>query len=559
MSNTARFRKDWEVDIRNDFRRSSCSEKCSEWRMPDSLPVVNLINFNQDGTCISIGTSSGFKIFNCEPFGKFYSEDSGGYGMVEMLFSTSLLAIVGIGDQPAMSPRRLRIINTKKHSVICEVTFPTSILSVKMNRLRLVVLLKEQIYIYDISNMRLLHTIDTNPNPQGIVAMSPSTENCYLVYPSPPKVINSEIKQNVTTNNLNVTTGGSKLSDDVTQSVISQRADSSSAPTGNSILNTTKGGITVPDKAQTAKNEHNSIMKNGDVILFNLKTLQPTMVIEAHKGEIAALALSFDGSLLATASEKGTIIRVFNVETGVKMYQFRRGTYPTRIHSMCFSSDNQFLAVTCSTKTIHIFKLRKDDIITEGHETHESDNSVIEDNGSDVVSTATRNADLSNDDVEADPETEAALIEAESNNMVLLERSKEPYVDASRRTVARMIRKSSQKLSRQAAKTLEQLLPIKVSSLLEPSRHFASLKLPIENNAGVKSMTAFGELIDVDTSEYPELFELSDESSSVKSASLVKMLPVRVITSDGYLYNYVLDPERGGDCLLLSQYSLLLA
>ncbi|QLL33918.1 hypothetical protein HG536_0F02430 [Torulaspora globosa] len=535
--------------------------------MPDSLPVVNLINFNQDGTCISIGTSVGFKIFNCEPFGKFYSEDSGGYGMVEMLFSTSLLAIVGIGDQPAMSPRRLRIINTKKHSVICEVTFPTSILSVKMNRSRLVVLLKEQIYIYDISNMRLLHTIDTNPNPQGIVAMSPSTENCYLVYPSPPKVINSEIKQNVTTNNLNVTTGGNKLSDDVAQSVISQRAggssvDSNSIPVGNNILNSTKGGVMVPDKAQTAKNEHNSIMKNGDVILFNLKTLQPTMVIEAHKGEIAALALSFDGSLLATASEKGTIIRVFNVETGMKMYQFRRGTYPTRIHSMCFSSDNQFLAVTCSTKTIHIFKLRKDDIITEGHETHESDNSLIEDNGSDAVSTATRNADVSNDNVEADPETEAALIEAESNNMILLEKSKEPYVDASRRTVARMIRKSSQKLSRQAAKTLEQLLPIKVSSLLEPSRHFASLKLPIDNNAGVKSMTAIGELIDVDTSEYPELFELSDESSSVKSnksASLVKMLPVRVITSDGYLYNYVLDPERGGDCLLLSQYSLLLA
>lgn len=529
--------------------------------MSDSLPVINLINFNQNGTCISIGTSEGFKIFNCDPFGKFYSEDSGGYGMVEMLFSTSLLAIVGIGDQPSMSPRRLRIINTKKHSVICEVTFPTSILAVKMNKSRLVVLLKEQIYIYDISNMRLLHTIDTNPNPNGIVAMSPSTDDCYLVYPSPPKMINSEIKQNVTTNNINVSTGGTKSSDDVIQSVVNQRAGCSNADggltvTGNSTLNGTKNGITASDKTSVGKNDHNSIMKNGDVILFDLKTLQPTMVIEAHKGQIAALALSFDGSLLATASEKGTIIRVFNVESGVKMYQFRRGTYPTRIHSMCFSSDNQFLAVTCSTKTIHIFKLRKDEMITDGHDTHDSDNSVIEDDGSDIVSTHTRNED------DAEAETEAALLEAENNNMVLLERSKEPYVDASRRTVARMIRKSSQKLSRQAARTLEQILPIKVSSLLEPSRHFASLKLPIDNNAGVKSMTAIGEPIDVDTSEYPELFELTEESSSIKSnksGSLVKMLPIRVITSDGYLYNYVLDPERGGDCLLLSQYSLLLA
>ena len=95
--------------------------------MSDSSPTINFINFNQTGTCISLGTSKGFKIFNCEPFGKFYSEDSGGYAIVEMLFSTSLLALVGIGDQPALSPRRLRIINTKKHSIICEVTFPTSI------------------------------------------------------------------------------------------------------------------------------------------------------------------------------------------------------------------------------------------------------------------------------------------------------------------------------------------------------------------------------------------------------------------------------------------------
>jgi autophagy-related protein 18 len=36
-----------------------------------------------------------------------------------------------------------------------------------MNRRRLIVVLEEQIFLYDISNMKLLHTIDTNPNPQG--------------------------------------------------------------------------------------------------------------------------------------------------------------------------------------------------------------------------------------------------------------------------------------------------------------------------------------------------------------------------------------------------------
>lgn len=38
---------------------------------------------------------------------------AGGTGIVEMLFCTSLVALVGAGEQPAFSPRQLQIINTK--------------------------------------------------------------------------------------------------------------------------------------------------------------------------------------------------------------------------------------------------------------------------------------------------------------------------------------------------------------------------------------------------------------------------------------------------------------
>lgn len=51
--------------------------------------------------------------------------------------------------------------------MICELTFSTTVLAVKMNRRRLIVVLEEQIFVYDISNMKLLHTIDTSPNPNG--------------------------------------------------------------------------------------------------------------------------------------------------------------------------------------------------------------------------------------------------------------------------------------------------------------------------------------------------------------------------------------------------------
>lgn len=57
--------------------------------------------------------------------------------------------------------------------MICELLFPSSILAVKLNRKTLVIVLETEIYIYDISNMRLLHVIETTPNPEGQFIVNP--------------------------------------------------------------------------------------------------------------------------------------------------------------------------------------------------------------------------------------------------------------------------------------------------------------------------------------------------------------------------------------------------
>ncbi len=62
-------------------------------------------------------------------------------------------------------------LDLQRHSTICELTFPTTVLAVRMNRKRLVVVLEDQIYLYDISNMKLLYTLETSPNPNGTVLM----------------------------------------------------------------------------------------------------------------------------------------------------------------------------------------------------------------------------------------------------------------------------------------------------------------------------------------------------------------------------------------------------
>ena len=44
--------------------------------------------------------------------------------------------------------------------------------------------LEESLYIHNIRDMKVLHTIrDTPPNPAGICSLSANNDNCYLAYP----------------------------------------------------------------------------------------------------------------------------------------------------------------------------------------------------------------------------------------------------------------------------------------------------------------------------------------------------------------------------------------
>ncbi|ETW75675.1 hypothetical protein HETIRDRAFT_390042 [Heterobasidion irregulare TC 32-1] len=261
-------------------------------------------NFNQDFTCISVGTRKGYSITNCDPFGRVYTMNDGARGIVEMLFCTSLIALVGAADQPSSSPRKLQIVNTKRQSMICELLFPSSILAVKLNRKTLVIVLENEIYIYDISNMRLQHVIETTPNPEAIVALSPSADNSYLAYPSP-------------------------------------------LPTPSPLSTHPSPPPASPPPTQPT----------GDVLLFSTKSLTVTQLIRAHKAPLSALALNATGTLLATASEKGTVIRVWGVPAAEKLFQFRRGTREARIYSMSFNAVASLLAVSSAHDTVHIFKL----------------------------------------------------------------------------------------------------------------------------------------------------------------------------------------------------------
>ena len=100
-----------------------------------------------------------------------------------------------------------------------------------------------------------------------------------------------------------------------------------------------------------------SAPQNGDVHIFSTRSLTVVNAIQAHKAPISFLSINSTGTLLATASEKGTVIRVWSIPGAEKLYQFRRGTREAVIYSMNFNQVSTLLAVSSAHDTVHIFKL----------------------------------------------------------------------------------------------------------------------------------------------------------------------------------------------------------
>ncbi|CAG9765235.1 unnamed protein product [Ceutorhynchus assimilis] len=80
--------------------------------------------------------------------------------------------------------------------------------------------------------------------------------------------------------------------------------------------------------------------------------------IQAHKNELSCIALNQQGTRVATASEHGTLIRVWDTCSKNKLVELRRGTDPASIHCINFSADSDFLCCSSDKGTVHIFAIK---------------------------------------------------------------------------------------------------------------------------------------------------------------------------------------------------------
>ncbi|KAJ2804508.1 Phosphatidylinositol 3,5-bisphosphate-binding protein [Coemansia guatemalensis] len=291
-------------------------------------PELLYATFNQDYGCFAIGTQTGFRIFNSDPYKEKMRREfkDGGIGIVAMLYRSNYLAFVGGGRNPRFPPNKVMLWDDASSKIIAELEFRSDVLNVQLQRERIVVVLRNKCIVCSLeAKPRHLHAFETSDNDRGAMAISGGSDSSVLAFPG-------RQKGHIQTVDLHSCVGlPSAVQDGAAVQRTSVRSRSSiSADSGVNASATASGAGVYPANIN---------------------------IVAAHSTSISALAVSADGSMVASASEKGTLIRIFDTVSGRLLHELRRGVDRADIYSIAFSPDNTRLCVSSDKGTVHVFNL----------------------------------------------------------------------------------------------------------------------------------------------------------------------------------------------------------
>ncbi|XP_075149594.1 autophagy-related 18b isoform X3 [Haematobia irritans] len=258
---------------------------------------------------------------------------------------------------------------------------------------------------------------------------------------------------------------------------------------------------------------------SGELRIFNANKLKTGLTIKAHDTALSAMAFSPSGTLLATASERGTVIRVFCVKNGQKVQEFRRGVKRcVRIASLVFSTTGDFLCASSNTETVHIFKI--DTKAVEAAERKATIDDVKKVSTASPASTTNGSSSSSNPAAPSTNNTENGSATTSSNH-------EQP---ASTTTVTNGSSSSSNSwsMSGYLSKAMTSyLIPSQIGDVLSQDRAFATAVL---GQPGLKHVCGL--------------------------ARIQKELRLLLACEDGFLYIHEFNSEKGGPCKLLHVHDL---
>eukprot|EP00158_Paraphelidium_tribonemae_P009090 Partr_v1_DN28767_c0_g1_i1_m63248 putative WD repeat domain phosphoinositide-interacting protein len=220
----------------------------------------------------------------------------GGIVISAMLNRSNYIALVGGGSNPRFPPTKVMIWDCSARQIVIEMEFRNEVHAVHLRKDTIVVVLINHVHVFSFESIpQRLTSYDTSSNPEGVSALSPHSANGTLAFPA--------------------------------------------RKTGHVQVVDVLEGRTLA----------------GDVVKYI--GAGASAIIPAHNSQIACLALNKRGSLLATASNTGTLVRIFDTSTGGLCHELRRGTDQAEIWSISFNHDSSMVCLGSDKGTCHIFNL----------------------------------------------------------------------------------------------------------------------------------------------------------------------------------------------------------
>ena len=143
------------------------------------------ISFNQNSSCLAIGLEYGYRIYNLTSNKLDFYERflDGGIKIIEMLYNTNLLVLVGGGKNPKFSKNKVILYDESSSKIITEFSILDYINNVKIKNDRIFIVSDKNIIILSLFNFKLIDKIDTYQNKKGLIAITYENDVNYLAYP----------------------------------------------------------------------------------------------------------------------------------------------------------------------------------------------------------------------------------------------------------------------------------------------------------------------------------------------------------------------------------------
>ena len=220
--------------------------------------------------------------------------DSAGWGLVELRYESSLLAVSGSGLSSSLSPRTVSLLDARSLRVLSELSFAGGVLDVRLSGERLVCVLQDKVHVFDLRSLQPLYALPAAAaHTRGLSGVA------VVPFEQPPSA-------------------------------------------------------SFAAAAFLAVPSHDA---RGDASVYSYDG-QLLAAVHAHTAPIRMLALSHDGRLMATCSLSGTLIRLFSLPVGTKLLTLRRGTLSSHVNCLTFNQRATRLCVgSRDSTTLHIFNI----------------------------------------------------------------------------------------------------------------------------------------------------------------------------------------------------------